>query len=364
MAGVIVDRCPGVLRPHQAADGAMVRVRIPGGQTTGTAFARLGEIARTYGSGLLQLTSRGSVQLRGLPPELPDEVAESVSEAGFLPAPEHERVRNIAASPLTGLDGGVADLRPMVRALDVALQSARDLAELPGRFLFVLDDGRGDVSDLALDLGFRAVSADQGWLLVGSGAAGRPVATTAAVDQLILLARRFLTVHGGAWHVRDLPAPLTDGLEVAPGPSYGGLPLGVVGPHASLAVPLGLLSPDQLDLVTAVAGDGPLVVTPWRGIVLPGAADRLPELHAAGLVTDHRSSWTMLTACVGAPWCSSGRIDTRSLAHTMAGWPGDLPRTHLSGCERRCGAPTGDHLDLVAPRTAQARVSVAAYAHG
>ena len=24
-------------------------------------------------------------------------------------------------------------------------------------------------------------------------------------------------------------------------------------------------------------------------------------------------------------------------------------RTHLSGCERRCGAPTGPHADLVAP---------------
>ena len=63
MAGVTPDRCPGVLRPHQAADGAMVRVRVPGGRTTGTALAALGRVAARYGSGLLQLTSRAGLQL-------------------------------------------------------------------------------------------------------------------------------------------------------------------------------------------------------------------------------------------------------------------------------------------------------------
>ena len=41
------------------------------------------------------------------------------------------------------------------------------LADLPGRFLFVLDDGRGDVVDLRLDLGYRATGPEGGYLLVG-----------------------------------------------------------------------------------------------------------------------------------------------------------------------------------------------------
>src|SRR5918998_1809341 len=139
MAGVIPptpspsrgsDRCPGVLRPHQAADGAMVRIRVPGGQTTGIAVARLGELASAYGNGLLQLTSRGSVQIRGLPEVLPDALADRIAAAGFLPSASHERVRNILASPLTGLHGGQVDLRPVITELDRALQAEPDLARL------------------------------------------------------------------------------------------------------------------------------------------------------------------------------------------------------------------------------------------
>jgi precorrin-3B synthase len=278
-------------------------------------------------------------------------VAAEVADAGFLPSAAHDRVRNIAASPLTGLAGGAADLRPMVAALDRALLGEPELAELPGRFLFVLDDGRGDVSSLAVDLGYRALTADRGVLLVGDGDHGLRVSADRAVPIMIELARRFLGRHRAsrAWHVRQLDPPLIV-TPPAPAPSRGTLsPLGRIDDHASIAVPLGLLSPDQVQTVITVNGPGPLVITPWRGLVLPDAADRLPELVAAGLVTDQASTWSMISACVGAPWCGSSRADTRALAAELAGRSPTLRRTHLSGCERRCGAPAGDHLDLVAP---------------
>ena len=344
------DRCPGILRPHQAADGAMMRVRVPGGQTTGAALGELARIAQRYGSGLLQLTSRGSIQLRGLPANPPDAVAAELADAGFLPSADHDRVRNIAASPLTGLAGGSADLRPMVAALDRALLGDPELAGLPGRFLFVLDDGRGDVSSLAVDLGYRALAEDHGVLLIGGGDHGLPVSAEAAVPTMIELARQFLDRHrtSGVWHVRQLDPPL---VIAAPAPMHTpgfGIPLGRIADHASIAVPLGLLSPDQVHSVITVSGPGPLVITPWRGMVLPNSADRLPELVAAGLVADDASAWSMISACVGAPWCHQSRADTRMLAAQLAART-PLARTHLSGCERRCGAPAGDHLDLVAP---------------
>ena len=127
MAGVTdPDQCPGVLRPHLAADGAMVRVRVPGGQTTGTALRQLSRIAQRFGSADLQLTSRASLQLRGLAEPVPDSLIRTVREAGFLPSATHERIRNIVASPLTGISGGMTDIRPLVAALDAGLRVVQD----------------------------------------------------------------------------------------------------------------------------------------------------------------------------------------------------------------------------------------------
>jgi precorrin-3B synthase len=43
-------------------------------------------------------------------------------------------------------------------------------------------------------------------------------------------------------------------------------------------------------------------------------------------------------------------INTRVYATALAQSGSPLRRTHISGCERRCGAPTGAYRDLVAPR--------------
>ncbi|GAA3565130.1 precorrin-3B synthase [Microlunatus spumicola] len=343
------DRCPGVLRPHEAADGAMVRVRVPGGQTTGTALRDLGRLAQTYGSGLLQLTSRGSLQVRGLPAAVPEPFEDAVGRAGFLPSSTHERVRNVVASPLTGLVGGRADLRPLVARLDEALLAEPRLADLPGRFLFVLDDGRGDVEGMGGDLGYRALDAGRGELIVGERRRVRPVRLVEVADTLVSLALTFLERRTEEWHVRQLPEPLVLGTETALPDAPSPTPTGVVKEHLVVDVPLGLLSPVQVDAVHAAVGGGPVVVTPWRSLVLPDAAPARRDLASVGLVTEPDNAWSLVSACVGSPWCGNGRADTQGLAASLvrAGGPGG--RTHLSGCERRCGAPVGQHVDLVAP---------------
>jgi len=330
----------------------MVRIRVPGGQTTGDALARLNELASAYGNGLLQLTSRGSVQIRGLPQMLPDPLADEIAAAGFLPSPSHERVRNILATPLSGLQGGQADLREMITALDQALRAEPELAELSGRFLFALDDGRGDVITTDFDLGYQARGPRGGMIMVGSERG--PVGTDEAVPTMIQIARRMVRKPRGAPGVspRELTQPrrpVTRRFRRTPE-----MPLGPVGAHAGVAVPLGLLTPQHVAAVQRISGSASVVITPWRGLVLPHAADRLADLAAAGLVVEDGSPWTMISACVGAPHCASGRIETLSLAGRLARAAATLPRTHRSGCERRCGAPNHDHLDLVAPTDAEA----------
>lgn len=360
------DRCPGLLRPHAAEDGLVVRLRLPGGQTTSATLLQLSRVAGQFGEGSLQLTSRGNVQLRGLDETRLPELVDRVSELGLLPSASHERVRNIVASPLAGLDPCQADLRPMVVALDQALCATPELAELPGRFLFALDGGGGELLSLRFDLGYLARDSEAGVVLVGGRSHGIATSAAAAVDLLVQLSMAFVRLRRRLvprpWHVSELadPAELHGRLRaVAVHSPAAPVPLGAVQGAASVGVPLALLTPLQLAAIDEAAAGGLVVVTPWRGVLIPRAATALPRLAAVGLVTEPASVWSALTACVGAPGCAKSRISTRHIATGLAAAldHAPVPPIHVSGCERRCGAPAGSHLDLVAPETLQAALA-------
>ncbi|MFG2862750.1 precorrin-3B synthase [Streptomyces sioyaensis] len=397
------DACPGALRLHSAADGHLARVRLPAGDLTVRQAQALADAADRLGDGHLSLTSRGNAELRGLPDGCGTELAALLRDAGLLPSARHERIRNILASPLAGLDRNTpADVRRWARELDGLLCASERATALSGRFLFVLDDGRGDVAGLGGDVslvaeadraGESAGSKGTALLRVGDDPAALRIAGPDAPRAALAAAEAFLTAAeasgSGAWRVRELPAeqPLTARQVAAhlhetgitptyvtqapapiPSPSPDSSAPGIIeGPNgtASLCVlaPLGRLTVAQWRLLTTVAADdgcGALRLTPWRGIVLPGlpadrAASRLSALGAAGLITDPDSPWHRLGACTGRPGCAKSLTDVRTdtAAAVAAGArvpdafavPAGLP-VHWSGCERRCGHPHGAWVDV------------------
>ena len=119
-------------------------------------------------------------------------------------------------------------------------------------------------------------------------------------------------------------------------------------------VPLGRLAAEQADLLAGLADE--VQLPPWRSVVVPGLPDdaAAAELTAAGLVLDPGSAWTRVTACAGRPGCAKSLADVRAdAARAVAG--GTLPaggvRQHWAGCERRCGRPRGEVVDVVATGT-------------
>ncbi|MFK0182477.1 cobalamin biosynthesis protein CobG [Streptomyces xanthochromogenes] len=374
------DACPGALRLHTADDGKLARLRLPGGILTNRQVEALAVAAERYGDGHLGITSRGNAELRGIGDHCGNGLAELLRHTALLPSERHERVRNIVASPLAGLDGlGHGGLHSWLRELDALLCAQDWTTALSGRFLFALDDGRGDVTGLGGDVTLLAQGEGAALVRTG-GAAPLRVAAADAPRAALAAARAFLAAADaagtGAWRVRELPrghevdlaaALASAGIPAEPAPvphtapasaPRPGVAPGPDGTYAVLVAPvLGRVTGAQL---RALAGPGGEVrITPWRGFVVPGfeergAHERLEELGAAGFITGPGSPWSGVGACTGRPGCAKALADVRRDALPGSG---GLP-VYWSGCERRCGHPHGDWVDVTA--TADGRYTVTA----
>lgn len=348
------DACPGALQTHSAADGELARIRLPGGVITSAQLEALASAAIDHAASTMELTSRGNLQLRGVRDTAA--VAELLAESGLLPSATHERVRNIIASPLSGRTGGLCDTRQLVAALDVALQDDPALAHLPGRFLFSVDDGRGDVSGLCADVGLHALDSRSAALLLAGRDTGVRLALSDAVGELLAVADRFAMIRGKSWRVDELddPSTLISGLTptASPGATWsvpGRPPIGWIEQDDGLvalgaAVPLGVLDAQVARYLAAI--EAPMAVTPWRSMLLfdldEGVADvALRVLAPLGLVFDENSPWLSVSACTGSPGCAHSSADVRADAAMAVDGPVVSSHRHFVGCDRACGSPAG-----------------------
>ncbi len=391
------DRCPGVLLLHEAADGWLLRVRLPGGRISARGLLAVAEVA-ALGNGLVELTSRASLQVRGLPSGSGARCADLLAAGGLLPSPAHDRVRNILASPLAGRHArSLTATDEVVDALDRGLCADLRLAALPGRFLFAVDDGSGLAEPRRADVALVAeAAASAGVALVADAAASADVALvaeTAASFRLWLggspttlcvaphdaprraldAARAFLDLragqHDAVWRISDLDdgpgrvARRLGGALAAAGapPSMSNSERYALtirqsqrggGTAVKLLPPLG-----RLDRV-AVAGLASLVaevrlstartltVVDVRG---EDAAALIDALTALGLAGAEASGWRGLSACAGLGACARARVDVRAAATLRAGVRGaGAASEHWSACERGCGRPAGVGVSVVA----------------
>jgi precorrin-3B synthase len=397
------DACPGTVDAAVGDDGLIARVRLPGGRLSGPQLRVIADCAAELGTGCVDLTVRANVQLRGLSEGGLRTLAVRLADAGLLPSPSHDRVRNILAGPFAGRDpGALVDADLMTGLLDAALCAAPELAALPGRFQFVIDDGGWPVAAPRHDVALVAVAPGVVELRLAGSATGRFASDASdAVGLALAAARVFMRERAasGAWHVRELPggaAQLADALTtesgpkgLAPrptGPRFGGGEIRRV-PRASTPVigcvtqadgrsavsalvPLGRLTHGQLtvlaDLVAPAHADAAkaphsqaasahdtarLRLTPWRGVwvrdITPTDVPRVvAALETAGLPTDPDSAWRGVSACSGVGECRRAAVDVRALAREFAaerrsGWPGAV---HFAACGRACGRPAGSAL--------------------
>ena len=92
--------CPGLSAPMQTGDGLLARLTPAGSTIALDAFAGLCAAARTHGNGIVEITSRGSIQVRGLSAASAPLFAADVASLGI----EASDGIPVLTDPLSGLD--------------------------------------------------------------------------------------------------------------------------------------------------------------------------------------------------------------------------------------------------------------------
>jgi precorrin-3B synthase len=382
------DRCPGAVHAIAADDGALARVRVPGGYLDTAAMDALAAIAERFGDGELDITARANVQLRGLCERDLDAIATALAAAGLLPSVAHERVRNIVANPFAGFDPNERiDVRPLVAALDRALVADAALSALPPKFLFAFDGGGRGADTRGADIAayaFEADAAPRFAISLAGEASTFEVDADEVVTVMLALARRALALAEetgcapGTWRLRTLPR----GLERIPAQPVAyarstaverralssretDAPLGVFAsadPDRLSLVPsisLGRVSAAQAHALAQLASDhgADLRLGCWRGVAIGGfpraALTRAQGmLLAAGMPLDARDGFAGVAACAGRGACDAALADVRADAAAYAALVASSAETrwnvNFAGCEKRCAMRRGAEADLVA----------------
>jgi precorrin-3B synthase len=373
-------------------DGLLARLALaaPIGPTQ---LAGLAKLSQCCGNGIVELSARGSLQVRGLTSASAPDFAAGV---GALDIAVREGLA-VETNPLAGLDPMAAlDPRPLA---DEIAQRALPLAGRLAPKVSVIVDGGGTLHLDGLTADIRLAALDAGRLALEAG--GVPLGVVErnraadAVFQLLTL----LAASGPTARMANLVAPRQDsprhpevraqraskdveaerrssamsilrGSGSARAPQddvvYDSVnqrlpaePIGIhtlTNGHVALGLGLAFGQTDHAALAGLAAlaerAGASSVATCFRRVLLvigvtEATAGRVrSEAAALGFITDPHDPRRSVSVCPGRPACASGRIETRALAAELA--PQTNGRSlHVSGCAKGCAHPGAADLTIV-----------------
>ena len=371
--------CPGLSAPLQTGDGLLVRMPPIGGIALAV-FDGLCTLAATHGNGIVEVTARGSIQVRGLSPASASRFAAEVAALGIAA----DDGIPVLLNPLAGLGEEIVDLRASAADLRRALAHRALAARLSPKISVVLDGGGAiGINALTADVRLRAVNWQGDAVLQvsvgGDAASSVPLGCVAVADGAETAVRLLdvLATCGRSARARDilmgegvgsfrsvvgdlLLCNVTPPIKVRPADALGAHGLRNGSSAYGIGLPFGHADAAAIrKLVEAAewAGAGALIPAPGRVLIAVGlssshtASEFGARAERLGFIVRAEDARRRVIACAGAPLCVAGHIATRALAPLMAEAGAllhrDVATIHLSGCAKGCAYPKKAALTIV-----------------
>ncbi|MCV6594151.1 MAG: cobalamin biosynthesis protein CobG [Silicimonas sp.] len=331
--------CPSAYRPMVSGDGLILRIKPRLGQLTVDETLLLADLAVCHGNGLIDVTMRGNLQLRGLSTEAHAPVLDALLAENLIDRdPLVEGRRAMVSTPLW-TEGDLTH-----RLGTALIETLQDLPDLPEKMGYALDTGPARLlCNVPADVRFE--TAPDGLILRADGASKGIFITESNVIEALTDLLTWFTDSGGhqagrmARHLATTELPAR--FQVAkPGPVTAPPTPSMTAIGPMVGVAFGAMSAADLAGLIAASRPTHIRVTPWRALILEGGT---PAEHP-GFVTDPTDPILRASACPGAPACASSTVETRNLASDLA--PRMKAPFHVSGCAKGCAHPRPSPITL------------------
>lgn len=362
--------CPSTLKPMETGDGWLVRLHPPGAKLKPAQLQRIAALAAEHGNGLIEISARANLQIRGVTIESHPALVERLLAERLVDEQEGDGPQRVTlVSPLAGRDpSGLIDAAALAAQIE---QRTRTVPGLPAKLGIVLDDGGAQaLDDHPCDIRLVGITAGRAALCLGDRLWHGPVAEADAAAVVEAALRRFATLRKAApdqiRRLRDLSPEALASLSALPKaaapaprprPRRAGLFKLTEDRFAALiGLPFGRCDAETLDRLGAAQEKADIRLSPWRGLafrdldrteaeILLGLANEL------GLITRDDDPRLSVQACAGSPACSRAEAPTMTDAARLADAAADLlaqgVTLHVSGCIKACAHPAGADLTLV-----------------
>jgi precorrin-3B synthase len=340
--------CPGALRPMRSGDGLVVRIRPHGGRLSPAQALGIAEMADRFGNGLMDLTNRANLQIRGVSDEGHAPLIEELARLDLIDSDlDSEASRNIVVTPFWTAGDDTSFL-----AVELELALAAQRLALPVKFGFAVDCGVARaLGNTSADIRIERDMAG-GLIVRADGAShGCPVARSDVVNLVLALAEWFIASGGVRAGRGRMAAHLAAGARIPDHLAGSAQPARMTPPPrpglqaggALVGLAFGQLKAATLRFLASQA-DG-LRLTPWRMMFAEGLRE-VPECD--DLVTDADDPILRVVACSGAPACKEAHAETRALAAALAPHLASDTRLHVSGCAKGCAHQGAAPITLLA----------------
>lgn len=319
--------CPTLKTPIFAADGLLIRLRPYMDFLQTSKLISLCDLSEKYGSGIMELTNRGSIQIRGIKANKHKEFVKEIYEKKIIDRNENYN-KNISINPFWNTKDKNFKIYNILAKLK--------LPKLPEKFGFIIDIGKlATLRDISADIRIESTDNNEILVLAEGSEKGKIVKLHKIGSFLFEMVKWFLENKNqnikrmtDLLSIKRLPESWSQTKQIRKKKKIfpKNTRIGQI-----LGFKLGRFEAKKIKKLLFINSPSTVRFTPFKMIILENVSNVVDK----NFIISKQDPLLNISACSGKNFCLNSSINTFKLAKKIKKYTNS--KVHVTGCEKNCG---------------------------